>query len=230
MASPSYQQPRSASFWTSLHTLAMRDLTSHCYLLNSFGVNVSNDVFTKTILFLPSFLAFFHAPVPPAPTLLPSTSDSFSVPPPALLDGVQPSLQPIPQAFCHHSLGLPPTLPSVCDILIVWKEKPFALMKKQCQITQQDWKRIPFIRKEKKKKKTKSQGNKEMQQDHSETMGTSTEFLKNTTKSLDRDWIWLWVGRNQDLTLPSQRRYWLHYKDHTVGGSVSMGFRAPELA
>ena len=34
VASPSHQQPRSASFWTSLRTLAMRDLTSHCYLLN----------------------------------------------------------------------------------------------------------------------------------------------------------------------------------------------------
>lgn len=107
-------------------------------------------VFSEKPLFLHSSLALCHAPAPTPPHWhfgLFSYPPSWPHPPFWMLFS-HPFHLP-PKAFCHPSLGLPPALLLVHDILIVWKEKPFALMKKWCQVTQQDWKRTLFIVKEK---------------------------------------------------------------------------------
>jgi hypothetical protein len=63
---------------------------------------------------LHSFLALFRAPAPPL-SPFPSTSGFFCISP---AFSFQPSIRPIPQAFCHPSLGLPPALFLIHNVVI----------------------------------------------------------------------------------------------------------------
>lgn len=102
------------------HTLAMEGFTSQHYLFKERGLGLMwAAVFThkkKPFCFCtPSRLLSMHMPLHhPSPWNFQLFFCILS----ALLDGVQPSLQPIPQTFGHPSLGLPPALSLVHDILI----------------------------------------------------------------------------------------------------------------
>lgn len=172
VALPSHLQPRSASFLTLPYNLAMKDLTSWHYLFNRKEVwDWREPIHTHTQQRQQNRLFLLIAgPFPctcPSITSFPWYFRFFFYVPTALLDGVQSSLQPTPRLSAFPSLGLPPTLSLVRNILMFWKERPFALMNKWCQITQQDWKRILY--RERKSGRWQGRGE-EREEKHTRTM------------------------------------------------------------